>query len=774
MANRYPRVTGSRKISQDYDNINEMIDMVEEDVVALENKHQSTTQTVNSLQTQINELVVNGDSSPAVAQAAIDANGHDYQNLKLRLDTEHTQLSEQLADKAQKVEVESLTTTVEGLQSTVDTKAAISYVDTQVATRATTGYVDDAVASVSNGTPESFENLAAIQAAYPNGDTHVKLNLTNGYVYKWDGTAWVQGWVYQAEQLGDGAATYVKRTRLGEMATIILGASTTILPDLDTTTRTLIFNNTFFIVAGKTRYSVTDGVVLDFSHLTSDTGIVIYFNTVTQSFAVVSQLSLSAIPESCVLFALIYRISNRWKLTMNCEHTINKRPVNDFTRLASSYVYAGANSSIPLFNKNTGNITFYGTTFIVSGSNRYSITETKEIILNDYHTGYTGYGIYFNTATNEFYASSTSILTGITTTSILIAVSYKNNEEDRWYLAMNGQYKTVPNENPNNSNYLFVNRIVPNDFNYKVYPAIGDPESYFDYTNDTFAKVYALFDEWMINNPEYITRTLRGNGTGGEPIYSYRFTPERAATEGISSSNNLPYPKILLSGAIHGNENIGIAALCYLMQRICNEWENDEVLRYLRHFVIFDVVPLKNPGSYDAKDYYYPNGVNVNRNFDYLWSSSTDPAKGDAPFSVLEAQVARDWVLSNLDAMHSVDIHARGNRGNVGDSQIYWLSEGSDNFVMMATNTIEDLSAKWQSRYSNLKGKGVFGYATKRPSPGTFRSWSQEVAGLPSTTWEGFSRSTTLSTVEDSQIVTMNAEMLGQYVIDLLRFYKQM
>src|SRR5690606_20810171 len=58
------------------------------------------------------------------------------------------QFSEQLADKAQKVEVESLTTTVEGLQSTVDTKAAISYVDTQVATRATTGYVDDAVASV--------------------------------------------------------------------------------------------------------------------------------------------------------------------------------------------------------------------------------------------------------------------------------------------------------------------------------------------------------------------------------------------------------------------------------------------------------------------------------------------------------------------------------------------------------------------------------------------------------------------------------------------------
>lgn len=50
------------------------------------------------LQTQINTLVINGDSSAAAAQAAIDADGHDYGNLKVRLDTEHTQVITQLAD----------------------------------------------------------------------------------------------------------------------------------------------------------------------------------------------------------------------------------------------------------------------------------------------------------------------------------------------------------------------------------------------------------------------------------------------------------------------------------------------------------------------------------------------------------------------------------------------------------------------------------------------------------------------------------------------------
>lgn len=62
-------------------------------------------QAIDNIQTQINTLVLNGDSSAAAAQAAVDANGHDYGNLKLRLDTEHTQLSEQLAETVKVVNV---------------------------------------------------------------------------------------------------------------------------------------------------------------------------------------------------------------------------------------------------------------------------------------------------------------------------------------------------------------------------------------------------------------------------------------------------------------------------------------------------------------------------------------------------------------------------------------------------------------------------------------------------------------------------------------------
>jgi lysophospholipase L1-like esterase len=79
-----------------------------------------------------------------------------------------------------------------------------------VALKADITYVDAQVASVSDGTPESFADLAAIEAAYPTGDDYVKLNLDDGYVYKWSGAAWVQGWVYQAAAIADESVTTAK------------------------------------------------------------------------------------------------------------------------------------------------------------------------------------------------------------------------------------------------------------------------------------------------------------------------------------------------------------------------------------------------------------------------------------------------------------------------------------------------------------------------------------------------------------------------------------
>lgn len=59
-----------------------------------------------NVQTQLNTIVVSGDSSPQATQASVGARGEDYGgNLKARLDAEFNETAAQLAEKAEKEEV---------------------------------------------------------------------------------------------------------------------------------------------------------------------------------------------------------------------------------------------------------------------------------------------------------------------------------------------------------------------------------------------------------------------------------------------------------------------------------------------------------------------------------------------------------------------------------------------------------------------------------------------------------------------------------------------
>lgn len=57
----------------------------------------ATKASVDNVQAQIDQLVVNGDSSPAAAQAQVGADGTVHGSLKTRLDVEHNEVSRQLA-----------------------------------------------------------------------------------------------------------------------------------------------------------------------------------------------------------------------------------------------------------------------------------------------------------------------------------------------------------------------------------------------------------------------------------------------------------------------------------------------------------------------------------------------------------------------------------------------------------------------------------------------------------------------------------------------------
>ncbi|WP_214807640.1 SGNH/GDSL hydrolase family protein [Exiguobacterium sp. s102] len=143
---------------------------------------------LTNVQRQVNNLVIEGDSSPEAAQARIGADGTTYDSLKDRLDEEQRIAAITLGN----VEIQ--------------TQEQIGQLETQAnnlnVTRATYSYVDQKFSVVGSATPKgTYATLSALQAAFPSGNSNIYVITADGKWYYWSGTAWAPGGVYQATTL---------------------------------------------------------------------------------------------------------------------------------------------------------------------------------------------------------------------------------------------------------------------------------------------------------------------------------------------------------------------------------------------------------------------------------------------------------------------------------------------------------------------------------------------------------------------------------------------
>lgn len=70
-------------------------------------------------------------------------------------------------------------------------------------------YTDNSLSGIV-ALPETFANLAAIKAKYPNGSNGVMVAADNGNKYIWNGSSWSDAGVYQAVGLSNGSVTNPK------------------------------------------------------------------------------------------------------------------------------------------------------------------------------------------------------------------------------------------------------------------------------------------------------------------------------------------------------------------------------------------------------------------------------------------------------------------------------------------------------------------------------------------------------------------------------------
>lgn len=100
-------------------------------------------------------------------------------------------------------------------------------------------------------------------------------------------------------------------------------------------------------------------------------------------------------------------------------------------------------------------------------------------------------------------------------------------------------------------------------------------------------------------------------------------------------------PKILWDATIHGNENIGSEVSLYLVRHLLTNYGTDPVITNLVNTREIWIIPITNPDGMVARERYNANGVDLNRDYGYLWDMGWG---SPGPFSQPEILAIRNLI----------------------------------------------------------------------------------------------------------------------------------
>lgn len=116
-------------------------------------------------------------------------------------------------------------------------------------------------------------------------------------------------------------------------------------------------------------------------------------------------------------------------------------------------------------------------------------------------------------------------------------------------------------------------------------------------------------------------------------------------------------PEVVFWGGIHGDE-LPSAEIPYMYAlELCDSYGVDPVMTSFVDDNEIWCIPMMNPDGHEMNTRENANGVDLNRDFGYQWTGSGSSFK---PFSQLESQVTREFILSNNITL-STTSHCFGN-----------------------------------------------------------------------------------------------------------------
>ena len=199
----------------------------------------------------------------------------------------------------------------------------------------------------------------------------------------------------------------------------------------------------------------------------------------------------------------------------------------------------------------------------------------------------------------------------------------------------------------------------------------------------TLEEINSYYSELATDYPNYVKKTLLGKDQSNTyDIYKYEFIPERMTIEAGASrmysdadepnavlGGNVSMPKIYIQSGIHPVEYPCSRALLNFLMHLCNDWQSDKYLEYIRWNVHLVIIPMLNPWGYVNSTRYNSRHVDINRNYNGNggWAADTDNTspsadtyKGESQYSEIETKYSLRTILENADAIAIYDFHTHG------------------------------------------------------------------------------------------------------------------
>lgn len=256
-----------------------------------------------------------------------------------------------------------------------------------------------------------------------------------------------------------------------------------------------------------------------------------------------------------------------------------------------------------------------------------------------------------------------------------------------------------------------------------------------------YTDMYDMYDELCNKYPNYVSKNVEGKNDFDKELITYKFSPENPDFTQNLNDTERPFKrfKFFITTSTHGNERMSIWSMYQLMRLICEKWQTDEALEFLRWNVDIVVLPIHNPSGYENFTRVNGNNVDLNRNYDANWSDGTSNPNSTSYRGPKAMSEAETWICDGIFKRENPDFFIDFHNFHSQPKPHYfnWIVGYTEKVNQIADLVIAKNSRKWKQQYPDLpQDVNGFGYGSPAIDAGAISNYALKKYGIPSSIFE--------------------------------------